>query len=415
MLDLLLFIVTAVLLCSWLVYPLFVGLRARFTPSCPCYDDAFVPEVTLVLCVSNAAAAIRKKLENVLALDYPAERLKIWVVSAGSSDETDSIVSSFARSGVLLLAQDGPADEALALNRLMVEVTSEIVVFSDAVSLLEPQALRRLVRNFADPRVGLVTGAPASGDGKGELSAAERGEELWSRWNVRLREWESRCGSVVEFDGALWGLRRFLYDPLKTGERNAIVTPLAVVACGFRGVQESAARYVVPVARNSAQLFQNAARQARDCLDGLLYVGRVANPLRTGGFALRFLRRQVIGWLDAFLIPAHFLLLLFADRSSPFGPLFCAFLGFYLLWALGAFCGCWRWGASPCALLNYPFYAGLRRVAALKGVLFRNYCPSSFCTGFRRRGWCMMVRAVLLAAAVLRLVIWLGMGHCLLH
>ncbi|MBQ4492773.1 MAG: glycosyltransferase, partial [Deltaproteobacteria bacterium] len=72
--------------------------------------------VTLVLCVSNAAAAIRKKLENVRALDYPAERLKIWVVSAGSSDETDSIVSSFARSGVLLLAQNGPVDEALALN-----------------------------------------------------------------------------------------------------------------------------------------------------------------------------------------------------------------------------------------------------------------------------------------------------------
>ena len=96
MLDFLLFIVTAVLLCSWLVYPLFVGLRARFAPSCPRYDDAFVPEVTLVLCVSNAAAAIRKKLENVLALDYPAERLKIWVVSAGSSDETSAVLPGAA-------------------------------------------------------------------------------------------------------------------------------------------------------------------------------------------------------------------------------------------------------------------------------------------------------------------------------
>ncbi len=415
MLDILLFIVTAVLLCSWLVYPLFVGLRARLAPSCPRYDDAFVPEVTLVLCVSNAAAAIRKKLENVLELDYPAERLKIWVVSAGSSDETDSIVSSFARSGVLLLAQDGPADEALALNRLMVEVTSEIVVFSDAVSLLEPQALRRLVRNFADPRVGFVTGVPGNAGNPEGLSAAEHGATLWRRWNVQLRKWESRCGSVVGTDGALWGLRRFLYDPLKTGERNAIVTPLAVVACGFRGVQESEARYAAPVSRNSAQLFQNAARQARDCLDGLLYVGRVANPLRVGGFALRFLHRQVSGWLDAFLIPAHFLLLLFVDRSSLFGPMSCTFLGFYLLWALGAFCGCWWWGASPCALLNYPFYAGLRRVAALKGVLFRSCGPSFCCTGSRRRCWGMAALAVLLAAAVFRWVSWLGMGHGLLH
>ena len=415
MLDILLLILTLVLLCSWLLYPLFMYLRARFARAYPRYDDAFVPEVTLVLCASNAAATIRKKLENVLALDYPAERLKIWVVSAGSTDETNSIVSSFARSGVLLLAQNGPADEALALNRLMVEVTSEIVVFSDAASLLEPQALRRLVRNFADPRVGLVTGAPASGGGNGELSAAEHGAELWRRWNVRLREWESCCGSVVGADGALWGLRRFLYDPLKTGERNAVVTPLAVVACGFRSVQDSEARYAVPVSRNFAQLLQDAARQARDCLDGLLRVGRAANPIRTGGFSLHFLCRQVIGWLDAFLIPAHFLLLLFVDRSGPFGPLFWAFLGFYLLWAFGAFCGSWRWGTSPCALLNYPFYAGLRRVAALRGVLFRSRCPLSCCSSSRRRCWCMTALAVLLAAAVLRWVTWLGMGHSLLH
>ena len=110
MLDILLLILTLVLLCSWLLYPLFMYLRARFARAYPRYDDAFVPEVTLVLCASNAAATIRKKLENVLALDYPAERLKIWVVSAGSTDETNSIVSSFARSGVLLLAQNGPAD-----------------------------------------------------------------------------------------------------------------------------------------------------------------------------------------------------------------------------------------------------------------------------------------------------------------
>ncbi|MBR5997532.1 MAG: glycosyltransferase, partial [Deltaproteobacteria bacterium] len=119
---------------------------------------------------------------------------------------------------------------------------------------------------------------------------------------------------------------------------------------------------------------------------------------------------QVSGWLDAFLIPVHFFLLLFADRSSPFWPLFCAFLGFYLRWALGAFWGCWC-----CSPLNYPFYAALRRGAALKGVLSRGNCVSSCYAGSRRRCWYMAALAVLLAAAVIRLVTWLGVERCLLN
>ena len=115
------------------------------------------PTVTLLIAAHNEARAIGAKLDNALALDYPADRLEIVVASDGSDDETEAIVATFAERGVRLLALQR-VGKAAALDAAAGVATGEILVFSDANSLYAPDAVRRLVRPFADPTVGGVAG-----------------------------------------------------------------------------------------------------------------------------------------------------------------------------------------------------------------------------------------------------------------
>ena len=204
------------------------GRRVRKSP--------LTPKVTVLIAAYNEEAVIAATVRNKLELDYPAELLEVLVISDGSSDLTDQIVTTFNDPRVRLLRQEPRAGKTSALNLAIPHATGEIIVFSDANSLYAPDALRNLVMNFADPEVGYVTGRMIYANPEG--STVGDGCTSYMKYENVLRAVETRIGSVVGVDGGIDAIRKKLFVPMRADQLPDFVLPLQVVRQGFRVVYE---------------------------------------------------------------------------------------------------------------------------------------------------------------------------------
>jgi glycosyltransferase involved in cell wall biosynthesis len=187
-------------------YPAAAAVLARLRPR-PVRKEELTPEVTVVVAAHDEEGVIGRRVENLLALDYPTDKLEIVVASDGSTDRTDELVEEIAsRAPVVRLLRCERAGKATAQNAAVAASTREIVAFSDANSRWEPDALRKLLRSFADPDVGYVCGQLRleSADG------ASR-EGLYWRYELWQRESESALGSITAGNGAIYAVRRSDY------------------------------------------------------------------------------------------------------------------------------------------------------------------------------------------------------------
>lgn len=209
-------------LSSVLVFYLLIGypiLLANSRRSAPpiCKDMGHRPTVSVLMAVHNGEQFIQKKLESLLALDYPADRVQILVISDGSTDATEAIATTFASRGVKLLRVPH-GGKAMALNAGLAQATGEIIFFTDVRQILDSQALAHLAANFADPSVGAVTGELRL------LNPVRVGEqadmELYWRLELWAREQHSRIDSIFSTTGCVYALRRTLAEPLP-GDRIA--------------------------------------------------------------------------------------------------------------------------------------------------------------------------------------------------
>ena len=192
--------------------------------------------------VRNEEAVIAEKIENLLALDYPAEKLKIIVISDGSTDGTAAILQDFAKQSRLRsVLKTSSQGKAAGLNDAMKLVKGEIVLFTDARQKIESSALRRLMENFADAEVGCVSGELMLGDP--EIGEAGKGMGLYWRIEKKIRELESASGSVVGATGAIYCARQALLQPLPEGAiLDDVLLPMEVVLKKSRVIFDSQAR-----------------------------------------------------------------------------------------------------------------------------------------------------------------------------
>jgi cellulose synthase/poly-beta-1,6-N-acetylglucosamine synthase-like glycosyltransferase len=173
--------------------------------------DADLPSVTVIVAAYNEEAVIADRLENLRSIDYPPDRLSVTVAADGSDDRTAEIARSFGPRGIRVLAGGPRRGKAAAINRAIGDVTTDVVVFSDANNHYEPEALIRLVTPFADPRVGAVTGAKRV---KASDSLTGAGEGLYWRYESLIKIAESRLGSCVGVNGEILAVRAELLDQL---------------------------------------------------------------------------------------------------------------------------------------------------------------------------------------------------------
>jgi cellulose synthase/poly-beta-1,6-N-acetylglucosamine synthase-like glycosyltransferase len=216
-------------------YPLAAGLLAATRRKRVAKADV-EPSVALVVAAHNEEGAIAERLENALRLDYPRDRLELVVALDGSDDGTREIVERFADEGVRLLELPRGGKTA-AQNAAAAATPAEVLAFSDANSLWEPDALRHLVRNLADPEVGYVCGQlrledAADGDSR---------EGLYWRYELWLREQESACGSITAGNGAIYALPRSGFLELEEGSSHDLGLPFRLRRRGLRSVYEPAA------------------------------------------------------------------------------------------------------------------------------------------------------------------------------
>ena len=197
-------------------------------------DPSWEPSVALVVAAHDEEAVIERRVENLLALDYPPEKVEIVVASDASGDGTDEIVGRIAaeQPRVRLLACPRGGKVA-AQDRAVRETEGDVVAFSDANAAWPPEALRKLVANLADPDVAYVCGALTLQD-----AAGDNREGVYWRMELRLREAESRLGSVTGGNGSIYALRRADYVEVDPRFGHDLSFPYLMVQRGRRAVFE---------------------------------------------------------------------------------------------------------------------------------------------------------------------------------
>lgn len=287
---------TGTVVYTYVLFPVLLFARAWLRPRPHAHGDG-TPSVSIVIAARNEASTIGAKLENLLALDYPRERLEIVIASDGSTDGTEEIVRSYEEAGIRLLAL--PANgKAAALNAAVGASTGEILVFSDANSMYERDAVRMLVRPFADPSVGGVAGNQrySAGDGADGTVVGER--NYWS-YDRALKMAESRAGNVVSATGAIYAVRRSLFREVPPGVTDDFVTSTAVIDQGYRLVFEPDAVAVEPPGASSDAEFKRKVRVMTRGLRGVWMTRSLLDPRRHGFYALQLASHKVLRRLMA--------------------------------------------------------------------------------------------------------------------
>jgi cellulose synthase/poly-beta-1,6-N-acetylglucosamine synthase-like glycosyltransferase len=276
---------------TYLLFPLLVLLRAALRSRR--YDSGEItPTVTLVISAHNEAASIDAKLENLLSLDYPEDRLEVVIASDGSDDGTDELVRGYAERGVRLVSLPR-VGKAAALNTAVAEAEGEVLVFSDANSIYAPDALRALVRPFADPSVGGVAGDQRyrSRDGGDAIAS---GEQRYWDFDRLLKVAESRAGSTISATGAIYAVRRSLFRSVPPGVTDDFFTSTGAIAQGYRLVFAADAVAYEPVAQTSEVEWGRKVRVMTRGLRGVLMRRELLDARRHGFYAVQLLTHKLL-------------------------------------------------------------------------------------------------------------------------
>src|SRR5437588_1046532 len=211
------------------LYPVAVSLAGRVRTRRVAADDAYLPSVAVIVTAYNEENAIEARLENLRALDYPPELLELVVTSDASTDRTEELAEA-AGARVLRNPRGG---KVAAQDAAVRSTEAEVVAFSDANATWVPDALRKLVRNLADPRVAYVCGRL-----KLEAPDGAHQEGVYWRYELVTRESESRLGSVTAGNGAIYALRRSDYVEVDPRFGHDLSLPYLMVQHGRRAVYE---------------------------------------------------------------------------------------------------------------------------------------------------------------------------------
>ncbi len=289
---------------SFLGYPLLMALLAWLRPRPWARDESIEPRVSVLVCAHNEEGTIGARIENLLSQDYPLEKLQILVGSDGSTDSTESIIRSYVGPNVTAICRARQRGKSLLLNELAAVASGEILVFTDANTRFDSHAIRRLVRHFADPAIGYVSGYQGYSD---TGSSVGRAESLYTRYENRLAAWESVVSSRVGADGAIFALRKELFCQLAADDINDLVLPLAAVLEGYRGVHDTEARAWETTTGDFGAEFWRRVRIANRGWRAVWRMRAALDPRRTGMFALQLASHRLLRWLGAYFAVVMFI------------------------------------------------------------------------------------------------------------
>jgi len=316
---------------TYLGYPLVLWASTRIR-SRDVLKKEISPPVSIVIAARNEARKIRQKIDHTLALDYPKERLEVIVASDASDDGTDEIVKGYAAHGVRAVRASQRKGKEYVQGLALSVAKGDVVVFTDAATILEPEALKRLIQNFSDPTIGAVSTEDVIVDALGNPTA----EGLYVKYEMWVRRLESRFHSLVGLSGSCFAIRKELCSDWSPALASDFMGALRAARRGYRSIADpsSQGRFVALMSPQAEM-----RRKIRTFLRGITVLMAnldLLNPLRHGRFAFQLASHKLLRFLVPFLLLAAVTTSGLLSADLVFGVLFAMQAGFYFLGCVSA-------------------------------------------------------------------------------
>lgn len=343
---------------TYVGYPMLLAVLARLRPRPVRYRDSDrVPVISLIIAVYNEERNLMTKLVNTLNLRYPRERVRIIVVSDGSTDGTAAIARSFAGQGVELVRLPERMGKAIALNYGVVAARGEILVFTDAGALAEPDCLWNLIENFSDPEVGCVSTEDVL------ENSSESGEGTYIKYEMLLRKLESRVASCVGASGSFYAMRRECCPQFPPHVATDLLSAMEAVRLGFRVVSDPRSLVRMTAVIKQGDEFQRKVRTVMTGIGCLSAMLPLLNPFRCGIFSIEIFSHKILRWGGGIMLLALFAGNAFIISDSRlYASFFCFQVAAYLLAAIG---GIFEPLSRKFAVVRIPYFFVCTNLSAL--------------------------------------------------
>lgn len=372
-------------ICLFLVFYTYIGygiilwiavkVKELFSPRRVLELPETLPEVTLFITAYNEEKVVDEKMENSLSLDYPKDKLKIAWVTDGSTDKTNEKLAAYP--GVNVLFQPERKGKTAAINRGMPFITTPIVVFTDANTRLNREAIKEIVKAFTDPKTGCVAGEKRISVDEAD-TAASGGEGFYWRYESTLKELDSRLYSAVGAVGELFAVRADLFEEMPSDTLlDDFIVSLGIAKRGYRIAY---CKDAYAMESGSLNMQEEQKRKVRIAAGGLQAIRRLRpllNIFRYGCLSFQYISHRVLRWTITpfalfLLIPLNMILLLLETEPAWLYQLFAVGqVVFYLLALAG-------WVLSVRTLKNkllfIPYYFLFMNINVFKGISYlRNF------------------------------------------
>lgn len=343
MIKILFFFSLFLILYTYLLYPLIIYILniilRKKDHHCPEIDENFFPTVSFVVVAHNEEQVIQKKIKNSLILDYPKDKLEIVFASDCSDDATDEIIAPYHKKGLLsFIPIRTRGGKSKALNICLSRVRGEIVVFSDANTFVQKDSVRKLVRHFADPKIGCVSGRlkfrPVEGNPLGMIESRFWNYETW----VKIKE--GNIASLPGANGGIYAIRKILFKPLPTDRAimDDFLVTLAIIAHGYRAISDPEVRAIEDTCIKVGDSFEQKVRIGAGNFHGLKYIYPLLSPAR-GLIAYILWSHKIIRWFLPFVLMTTLISnILLVRQGWIYQCLMGSQVSFYLVACLGFLC-----------------------------------------------------------------------------
>ncbi|MFP4162467.1 MAG: glycosyltransferase family 2 protein [Chitinispirillaceae bacterium] len=294
----------AMIAYSYFCYPFFLAVLTRFFDRPVKSRDEYLPEVGVLVPAYNEEKVIRRKVENILSIDYPPEKISVWVGSDCSDDSTEEIVREIKDSRVHLWRAPSRGGKTGIVNRLAPQIQCDIILFTDANTMHQKNCLRAMVRHFADPQVGGVAGHIEHITTEGD----ENAETMYRIFESKQKYLEGRLHSTISAFGGFYAVRKKLFQPIPENaySNDDVLIPMNVIRQGYRIIYEMDAVSEEDVSNEVSSEFQRRVRIGAGNFQAFFWLVDFFNPFR-GWPSFCYISHKVTRWFSPFFIFTSFL------------------------------------------------------------------------------------------------------------
>ncbi|MFH1061590.1 MAG: glycosyltransferase family 2 protein [Candidatus Omnitrophota bacterium] len=332
----------------------------------PIDKQEIFPTVTILIPAYNEQQVIKQKIENTLALEYPKDKLEI-VIASESNDQTNQLVSDFKAQGIILYAFEQRRGKSRMLYDVFAKTKGEIIIFSDANAMYKPDVIKKLARNFNDPKIGGVLGNLIITNPKD--SSISQGESVFKKYEAVLRQANTAAHSIIGADGTMLAMRRDLYKPIDPDRGDDFELALRIRIQGYGMVFEPEA-----ISYEKASIdFRDEIKRKRRIVSwfwksALILLGEMLHPFR-GFLIFQVISNKILRWLSPYFLILLFISSLRLAAMNNFYALFFQLQVFF--YSLAVFSGIFLSSSDNkfLKLLKMPFFFIVFNYAFLIGTI----------------------------------------------